>query len=119
MTILLALSPVPHINDKGLDLPDAYKKYNDPCASTIKSIFDAFIGEGDNKVGLLLKDIPTLASLNLDIARDTNAAYKEKNSTGVDGSFSAVMLLLDNAINTFWRIAYETKKTKLVKQGWI
>jgi|GEM_PF-1224094 hypothetical protein len=114
MTILLALSPVPHINDKGLDLPDAYKKYNDPCASTIKSIFDAFIGEGDDKVGLLLKDIPTLASLNLDIARDTNAAYKEKNSAGVDGSFSAVMLLLDNAINTFWRIAYETKKTKLV-----
>lgn len=52
-------------------------------------------------MGLLLKDIPTLASLNLDIARDTNAAYKEKNSTGVDGSFSAVMLLLDNAINTF------------------
>lgn len=114
MTILLALSPTPHINDIGLDLPDTYKKYNDPCASIIKSIFDAFIGEGDNKVGLLLKDIPTLASLNLDIARDTNATYKEKNSAGVDVSLAGVLLLVDNAINTFWRIAYETQKTKLV-----
>lgn len=114
MTVLLALSPVPHINDKGLDLPDTFKKYNDPCASTIKSIFDVFIGEGDNKVGRLLKDIPTLASLNLDIARDTNPAYKEKDSAGVDASLSSFLLLVDNAINTFWRIAYETKKTKLL-----
>lgn len=88
MTILLALSPVPHINDKAMDLPDAYKDYSDPCSSTLKSIFDAFVGEGDNKVGLLLKDIPTLASLNLDIARDTNPAYKEKDSAGLDISIN-------------------------------
>lgn len=114
MTILLALSPVPHINDKAMDLPDAYKDYSDPCSSTLKSIFDAFVGEGDNKVGLLLKDIPTLASLNLDIARDTNPAYKEKDSAGLDISINGFFLLIDNAINTFWRIAYETRKTRLV-----
>lgn len=114
MTILLALSPVPHINDKAMDLPDAYKDYSDPCSSTLKSIFDAFVGEGDNKVGLLLKDIPTLASLNLDIARDTNPAYKEKDSAGLDISINSFLLLIDNAINTFWRIAYETRKTELV-----
>lgn len=114
MTILLALSPPPHANDKGLDLPDTYKMYNDPCASIIKTIFNAFIGEGDNKVGLLLKDIPTLASLNLDIARDTNGAYREKNSAGVNVSLSGFLLLVDNAVNTFWRLAYETQKTKLL-----
>lgn len=114
MTILLALSPVPHINDKAMDLPDAYKDYSDPCSSTLKSIFDAFVGEGDNKVGLLLKDIPTLASLNLDIARDTNPAYKEKDSVGVNTIINGFFLLIDNAINTFWRKAYEVNKTELV-----
>lgn len=114
MTVLQALIPAPHINDKGLDLPDTYKNYNDPCASIIKPIFDAFIGEGDNKVGLLLKDIPTLASLNLDIARDTSDAYKEKNSNEVDFCLSRYFFLFDNFINSYWRLAYETERTKLL-----
>lgn len=109
-----AIVPVPHINDKGMDLPEMFSDYRDPCAPTIKSLYDAIIGQGDHKVGMLFKDIPTLAGLNLDIAMDDNEAYREKNSKKVDISVSRYFFLFDNLMNSYWRLALEAGKTRLL-----
>lgn len=105
--LILSWIPVPHINDKGLDLEDTHKNYKDQCEGTIKKMSDTFLEKGNCPVGMLFKGIPTLTALSMDIAKDV-----ESNSA--DTAVSSMFLLLDNITNSWWRFAFEAQKTTLL-----
>lgn len=107
MDLITSWKPVPHINDKGLDMEGTYDNYKDICESTIKDIFNSFIGEGSCPVGMFLKDIPILAGVSMDAARDIIS--KSAVTTA-----SAILLLGDSVTNSWWRFAYEAQKTTLL-----
>lgn len=113
MNILTAIAPVPHINDKGLDLEHIYNDYKDPCKETIEAILTAFISGEGNKIGILLGGIPSLAGLNLDIAEDRSMTSPEKVSPGVDKSVLEYLIAFNSLINFAWEWAFRTKQIKL------
>lgn len=105
-SLILSWVPVPHINDKGIDGERTYKGYIDKCEGTIREMFKSFIEEGSCEVGKFFKDIPTLAGLSMDIAKD-------KESSSADTVVSSIFLLMDNLTNSWWRFAFEAQKTTL------
>lgn len=104
--LILSWTPVPHINDKGLDMEKTYKSYKDPCEDTMKKMCNTFLGEGSCPVGMLLKGIPMLTALSMDIAKDVE-------SSSADTAVSSILLLVDNLTNSWWRFAFEAQKTTL------
>lgn len=90
------LAIVPSIKDEYLDVN---MSYTDPCKSTLKKVFD-----NQDKVGALIHKPIDL----YDVAND----YKEDQE--ISPNLNSLMILADAVMNSFWRIALESKNIKVL-----